>query len=234
MERMQARGVATTHLKEYLRKLVKAVEALRVEIGKIEKRLSKMADKRTPDHRPPETDSGCSESNSGHPGSIDAGPSSNAGHPSSDPSSNATHPCSMDVDPSSSTGHVPPVDANSDSNAGHPISVAASPNSDSGHPNESDSTVEDPASQFNEGPQSSQDTGCGERSTTEHQEQTSPPHPQSTTGETVLDDSKAVGVQDHGLGEGIGTSEVEVTTATHVQHCCTSSDEGPSPQDHEQ
>ena len=249
IERMQARGVATTHLKEYLRKLVKSVEALRGEIGKIEKRLSKMADKGTPDHRSPGNDSGCHESNAGQPSSIDAGPSSNAGHPSSnesDPSSNATHLSSVDVDPSSSTGHV---GANSDSNADHstsinaspslnadhPIPAVAVPNSDSGHPNESDSIVGDPASQCDGGVQSSQDT---EGSTTEHQELSSPPPSQSTAEEMGLDpdEPRSAGVQEQGPGAS-GTSEVDVVdenSATYVQHCCTSSDEGPSPQDHEQ
>lgn len=40
IEKMQARGVATAHLKDYLRKLVKGVETLKAEIGKIEKKLS--------------------------------------------------------------------------------------------------------------------------------------------------------------------------------------------------
>lgn len=40
IEKMQARGVATAHLKDYLRKLVKNVETLKIEIGKIEKKLS--------------------------------------------------------------------------------------------------------------------------------------------------------------------------------------------------
>ena len=235
---MQARGVATTHLKEYLRKLVKGVEALRGEIGKIEKRLSKMADKGTPDHGSLGTDSGCHESSAGHPGSIDAGPSSNAGHPSSngsDPSSKAPHP-PVDVDPCSSTGHV---EANSDSNADHPTSINVSPslnadhpmpavtipNSDSGHPNESDSIVGDPASQCDGGVQSSQDT---EGSTTEHKEL-----PSQSTAEEDPDESRSAGVQDQGPGAS-GTSEVGENSATHAQHCCTFSDEGPSPQDHEQ
>ena len=40
IEKMQARGVATAHLKDFLRRLVKCVETLKVEIGKIEKKLS--------------------------------------------------------------------------------------------------------------------------------------------------------------------------------------------------
>ena len=144
IERMQARGVATTHLKEYLRKLVKGVEALRVELGKIEKRLSRMADKTAPDPSSLETDSGCPElhnSNTGHPVLIDAGPSSNAGQPSTG------HPCSMD--PSSSAGHLVSVDANSNSNAGHPsshptghpVSIDDNPILNAGHPTTNDANT---------------------------------------------------------------------------------------------
>ena len=47
IEKMQARGVATAHLKDYLHKLVKCVETLKVEISKIEKKLSQtVSDKR--------------------------------------------------------------------------------------------------------------------------------------------------------------------------------------------
>ena len=96
IEKMQARGVATAHLKDYLRKLVKAVELLRVEIGKIKK--EKLETAAADEQSDIAVDDDTEEA--GHP-------DSNAGHPNSDPG----HPDSDSIKPSSNTGHPDnPVD----------------------------------------------------------------------------------------------------------------------------
>ena len=98
IERMQARGVATAHLKDYLRKLVKAVELLRVEIGKIKK--EKLETAAADGHEQSDIAVDDDTEEAGHP-------DSNAGHPNSDPG----HPDSDGIKPSSNTGHPDnPVD----------------------------------------------------------------------------------------------------------------------------
>ena len=112
IERMQARGVATAHLKDYLRKLVKAVELLRVEIGKIkrEKLETSAADGDEQSDIAVDDDAeeaGHPDSNTG-PKSDPEHPDSNTGHPNSDPghpNSDPGHPDSDSIKPSSNTGH---------------------------------------------------------------------------------------------------------------------------------
>ena len=108
IENMQAQGMATAQLKNYLRKLMKSVQTLGTEIGKIEKKLQKGSGSHT---------------RSGDTGPSDSDPSSYTGHPESlgsDPIFNIGHPKSSD----SISGHTKSKD---DPNAGPKLLVDTEP-----------------------------------------------------------------------------------------------------------
>ena len=135
IERMQARGVATAHLKDYLRKLVKGVETLKVEIGKIEKKLSQTVDREsgTAETGHPNSSTGCPNSADSNPNPITGHPNATTGHPGSVDSnqiSNMGYPDSGDTNPGLNTGCPDTGDTNPGSNAGHSDSVDENPTGD--------------------------------------------------------------------------------------------------------
>ena len=122
---MAARGLATAQLQSYLHKLVKCVEALIVEMGKIEKKLG-MTDGDKTTASPSSVDSGSSTGQH----SVTTESRSNTGHPDSNtghPEANTGRPEKVDTDPDSSascpelnTGHPKLCDTHSTSNSDHP------------------------------------------------------------------------------------------------------------------
>ena len=103
--------MATAQLNSQLQKLVKAIETLRVELGKIGKKLRVLeaandhSESVADDTETGNTDPGA---NAGQPKLKDSDPGANAGQPKlkdSDPGANAGQPKLKDSAPSLNTGH---------------------------------------------------------------------------------------------------------------------------------